>query len=80
VRSEDIALDVGPSPQTTAARVALVEPLGSDTFLELEAGDASLTARVDADRRPAIGESVNLRFRLENLHLFDATSGARLND
>ena len=41
-------------PRTFQATVQLLEPIGSDTFVELAAGDATIVARVAPDcRRPA---------------------------
>ncbi len=80
IRSEDVSVHWSSVPSgAVPARVALVEPLGSDTFLELEIGAASVTARVEAARRPAVGEQVSLTFRPEAIHLFDGSSGVRVN-
>lgn len=80
IRSEDVFVHWSAAPTgATPARVALVEPLGSDTFLELDLGSHSLTARVEAARRPNVGDTVRVTFRPEAVHLFEAGSGTRLN-
>ena len=63
-------------------RVEVVEELGADAYAfceaELPGGEARLVARADARRPPAIGERVGLRPRFDEVHLFDAETGARL--
>ena len=46
-----------------AAKVGLMEPIGSDTFVELEAGEASLVARVDPDLSLSLDQPVSARLR-----------------
>jgi sn-glycerol 3-phosphate transport system ATP-binding protein len=41
----------------------------------LPAGRATVTARLDARRQPAVGETITLGMSLEDVHLFDAKSG-----
>ena len=36
---------------------------------------ATVVARLDARRQPAVGETIKLGMSLEDVHLFDATSG-----
>ena len=58
--------------------VRLVEPVGSEAFLRVEVGDATIVARVDAASRPAEGEAVRLTVRREDVHLFDTETGRRV--
>ena len=44
----------------------------------LPSGRAKVIARLDARRQPAVGETIKLGMSLEDLHLFDATSGEAL--
>jgi multiple sugar transport system ATP-binding protein len=64
------------------ARVEVVEELGADAFVfcvaELDGETTKLVARTEARRAPERGESVALRPRVEEAHLFDAESGERL--
>jgi multiple sugar transport system ATP-binding protein len=73
IRPEDPAVvDEGVSEQVSG-RVALVEPIGSDTYLNVElAQDASLKVRVPAFAHFQEGDSIHLRITPENVHLFDA--------
>ena len=61
VRAEDVDrvdryLDIG--GPGFEAKVGLIEPIGSDTFVELEAGEASIVARVDPDLSLALDQPV----------------------
>ena len=71
VRPEHLRLD-GHVP----GRVDLVEVAGGDAFVHLAGG---LVARVAADGRPREGDEVRLGVRPEDVHLFDATTGARVD-
>jgi multiple sugar transport system ATP-binding protein len=64
------------------AVVEVVEELGADAFVfcaaDLDGRETKLVARVDVRRRPERGERVALRPLPGEAHLFDAESGARL--
>jgi multiple sugar transport system ATP-binding protein len=75
VRPEDVL--VGPGPFT--ARVRVFEPTGHECIVIMDAGTASLTARVPGDARLAIGETVPFALRGARVHVFDAATGERLN-
>jgi multiple sugar transport system ATP-binding protein len=60
------------------ATVELVEPVGSDALVHLRAGSAALLARVPAVLRPVEGERVRVAVRREDVHLFDAGTGERV--
>lgn len=59
------------------AEVRVVEPLGSDTLVHLNAGGAALVAKVQGIPLIRAGDKVGVRIDPAQLHLFDAT-GARL--
>ncbi|MGH2996145.1 MAG: ABC transporter ATP-binding protein [Gaiellaceae bacterium] len=65
------------------ARVDVVEELGADAYVfcsaEVAGETTKLVARVEARLRPERGESVTLRPRAGEAHLFDAESGERLS-
>jgi multiple sugar transport system ATP-binding protein len=82
VRSEDIIVRVDGASDARPgfeARVGLTEPIGSDTFVELEAGGTSMVARVDPDLPIALDQPVFARLRRSGIHLFDKESGERIN-
>jgi multiple sugar transport system ATP-binding protein len=82
VRPEDI--DIAPEGSLSvgggAVRVRLdvVEPLGSEAFLSARIGAKEITARVPPRGLPAAGSEVELVFKRERLHFFDAGSGETL--
>jgi len=54
-----------------AARVALAEIAGSDTFMHLDSPAGELVAQLGGVHRFALGESLLLRFNLSQIHVFD---------
>lgn len=82
IRAEDVTLSApaGTQPSNAVAgTVALLEPLGSDTFVEVSRGASSITARVEPDRPLAVGDAAVLQFPHEKVHLFDAQTQQRIN-
>jgi ABC-type sugar transport system ATPase subunit len=81
VRAEDVRVHVGDSghpPAAFPARVGLLEPIGSDTFVELAIGPAAIVARVAPDLHLRIGQEVHAALSPGRIHLFDADTGVRL--
>jgi multiple sugar transport system ATP-binding protein len=82
VRAEDVhvvaqdATDVAGSFQ---ASVQLLEPIGSDTFVELSVGPASIIARVQPDLPLEIGQLVHAEMIPGRIHLFERGQGERIN-
>jgi ABC-type sugar transport system ATPase subunit len=60
------------------ARVYLVEHLGDDRIVNLEAAGRALKMRTDARTRVAEGEQVHVAFDPADAHLFDAATGQRI--
>jgi multiple sugar transport system ATP-binding protein len=58
--------------------VNLLEPLGSDTYVELANGKVSITARTEPDREILLGDKVTVQLARPKLHIFDAKTGARI--
>ena len=77
IRPEDIG-----SPKTGGdhslpmlrARVEVVEPMGSETNLNLRTEHAALIARVDPHVRPRVDEILELPIDIDMAHLFDEES------
>ena len=63
---------------TFGASVQLLEPIGSDTFVELASGDATVVARVAPDFRLEIGQTVQATLAPGRVHLFDREGGQRI--
>lgn len=55
----------------------VVEPLGSETLVHLDAGGQALVARLPGMGGARVGERVGIRLDTRRFHLFDA-AGARL--
>jgi ABC-type sugar transport system ATPase subunit len=55
----------------------MVEPLGSDTLVHLDAGGTRLVAKVPGIPALVTGARVSVQVEQANVHLFDA-AGARL--
>jgi multiple sugar transport system ATP-binding protein len=82
VRAEDVRIRAATSETEAVgsfrASVQLLEPIGSDTFVELAAGDATIVARVAPDVGLGIGEAVQASIRPGRVHLFDRVGGQRI--
>jgi ABC-type sugar transport system ATPase subunit len=74
VRPEHVTVDLR-AGDVGRARVEVVEPAGSDTYLHLSAGGHRIVARVEPDLRPAPGTAVGVGLEPAAIHLFDAASG-----
>ena len=87
------ALDVVPqgTPDSIPVSVNIVEELGSDAFVygslvgdagaaevRSGAGDSQVIVRVDPRQVPAKGETINVRIRTGEQHMFHAGSGERI--
>ncbi len=82
IRAEDVRVHSNGASDipvgSFGAEVELLEPIGSDTFVELGAGDATVVARVAPDVRLEIGRSVQAVLAPARIHLFDRESGQRI--
>ncbi len=81
IRSEDARLQPitgAGGPNKFTGEVVLLEPLGSDTFVEISRGPLSLTVRVEPDRQPRLGETITIELPRAKLHFFEKESGERL--
>jgi multiple sugar transport system ATP-binding protein len=82
VRAEDVKVSTNGAAtdggRTFKATVQLLEPIGSDTFVELAAGDATVVARVAPDAGLKIGQTVNAELLPGRIHLFEREHGERI--
>ena len=82
IRAEDARMSTdgaGDATDTFTGTVALVEPLGSDTYLEIVRGPHAITTRVEPDLHVKPNAQVVVQLPRHKLHFFDAGSGVRLN-
>ena len=70
--------DVGsPKAESTAgmpkvkAKIEVVEPMGSETYLYLDTGKSSFIARVDPHRKTLVGDYLELAVYINSSHMFD---------
>jgi len=81
VRSEDVVVRTDATAggmRTFPASIGLMEPIGSDTFVELDIGTAQVVARVSPDLSISLGQPVSAQLRSSGIHLFDGGSGERI--
>jgi ABC-type sugar transport system ATPase subunit len=82
VRAEDVRVwsnGAAPDPaRSFKATVQLLEPIGSDTFVELAAGDATVVARVAPDAGLQLGQTVTAELTPGRIHLFEREQGERI--
>jgi multiple sugar transport system ATP-binding protein len=80
IRPQDVTLDDRPPAEgNLRGTVWLVEPLGSEQLVHMTVGDArDVVAIAPADLAVRADDVVSLRIAPDAVHLFDATSGARV--
>jgi multiple sugar transport system ATP-binding protein len=62
-----------------SGRVQVVEPLGADTLVHFQLGEATVTARMPPEVRPAPGEEIAVSVDPARLFLFDAETERAVN-
>jgi multiple sugar transport system ATP-binding protein len=83
IRAEDVRIVNSDSPNTPGAfeaTVQLLEPIGSDTFVELAAGPATIVGRIHPDLPIELGQLVRAEMSPSRVHLFERETGERIND
>ncbi len=82
IRAEHVRLLAGDGEDaaSVSGEIVLIEPLGADSFIEVALGNGlGVTCRIEPDRDVKLGDQVRVSLPAEWLHLFDATSGERVN-
>jgi len=74
VRPEHVGL-CGAGEGAGDADVLVVEPLGAETLVHLDAGGQALVARLPGLFDVRVGDRVGVRFDRQRLHFFDASGG-----
>jgi len=75
VRPEEIFVSDTP---IFSADVDVVEPMGNEVFLTFEWAGVEMTARVEPEINPYIGENLGFSFQINKLHIFDGKTEQRL--
>ncbi len=81
VRAEDVIVHTNGASgggATLPTTVGLTEPIGSDTFVELDVGEATIVARVSPDLPIQMGQPVTAELRSSGVHLFARETGERI--
>lgn len=76
VRPDDLLIGAGQALVT--GTVTVQEPLGPDTLIYVETPLGEVIAKADGRTPPDVGSEVTLSADPENLHVFDANTGAAL--
>ena len=75
IRPEDIHdpnfAPPGIIPQPVEAKVDVTELMGNEIFVYMNAGEHNFVARVDPRTSFRMGDSVQVAFNMENMHVFD---------
>jgi ABC-type sugar transport system ATPase subunit len=79
IRPEDVEIGTTAADGWHAARVVVVEPMGSETLVTVEYRDQRLVARVAASRPFEPAQKVWVRLPPERVLTFDAASGRRVD-
>ena len=80
VRPEDITKKGAGEPsarksETVVARINVVETLGKETYLDIAAGNDTLTAIVSPSTIVSPEENIELEINLDKIHLFSKDDG-----
>ena len=80
VRPEDITKKGAGEPsarksETVEARINVVETLGKETYLDITAGNDTLTAIISPSTRVSPEENIELEINLDKIHLFSKDDG-----
>ena len=82
IRPEDMGLSTEhpptPAVSTVRMRLEVVEPLGNEILLHARAAPVDLTVRIPPRPVPAPGAELDFLIALDRVHLFDATTGERV--
>jgi len=74
IRPEDLgseeAEQTGNQPKVKA-KVEVLEPMGSETYLYLDTGTQSFIARVESHRKVTVGQDADLAVMMTKAHVFD---------
>ena len=78
VRPEDVRVSASPVDGWTAARVAVVEPMGNETIVIMEADGRRVVARAPGDSPLLAGAAAWFSYAPDRALRFDAASGRRI--
>ena len=74
IRPEDIgneSAERNPEMPKVKAKVEVIEPMGSETYVYLTCATTSFIARIDPHRKLSVGQDVEFALLMPNAHFFD---------
>lgn len=77
IRPENLAVTdeaAGRDGSVLKGKVTVVEPLGPEALVYASIGDHDVIAKAPGKTPPQVGETVSLRLRTEDIHVFDAAT------
>lgn len=74
VRPEDIYLSLEPMQYAFTAEIYVLEPLGSETIVDLRIGNRLFKSKVLGGFHAKPGEKVYVKFNLSRIHIFEKSS------
>jgi ABC-type sugar transport system ATPase subunit len=78
IRPEDLTLEP-PGHGDAKCEIYVVEPMGREQIVEVRIGEESLRVIAPPTFAGNIGDPVGVRFNTDKLHLFDPSTGERVN-
>jgi multiple sugar transport system ATP-binding protein len=79
IRPEHVRPSRVKAPNARMAQVILVEPMGSEVWLEVIWAGNRVKVKAPADLEVKIGETIYLEIDEKKVHFFDVTTGARIS-
>ena len=77
IRPEDIgneAAERNPEMPKVKAKVEVIEPMGSETYVYLTCATTSFIARIDPHRKLSVGQDIEFSLLMPNAHFFDGAT------
>jgi len=79
IRPEDIMIVQPGSPNSFNMQVFMVEPLGSETIIDISIDDSLIKLKHDKAVQTSVGEQIAISFRDEAVHIFDPATGKNVS-
>jgi multiple sugar transport system ATP-binding protein len=79
VRPEHIRLSRAKEPKAKIVQVSVIEPIGSEIWIELILGEHRIRAKTPPDFDVQAGEKISLEMDEKNFHFFNAETGSRIH-
>jgi len=79
IRPEDISVTGDHGPETIEAHIDVVEPMGKESVLHISIGTHKITSLVPGEYDIEAGQTVQLKFPHDRIHVFDPDGDVILN-